>query len=126
MLFGQQFFKTKLYYIWLFPSLFNYSCLSNHGMTPIKHRPATRNMLRRGTWIVGGFKKEKNAAKRNISSAMCVLSIYSPLCMKMLSFQFVRAWSMPRISYLSCRIPFPVWTPGIISGLTSVVVWLSR
>ena len=48
------------------------------------------------------------------------------LCMKMLSFLFVRAWAMPRILYSSYGIPFPVWTPGIISGLTSVVVWLSR
>ena len=31
-----------------------------------------------------------------------------------------------RIIYLSCGIPFPVKMPGIISGLTSVVVWLSR
>ena len=28
--------------------------------------------------------------------------------------------------YLSCGIPFPVWTPDIISGLTSVMAWLSR
>ena len=32
---------------------------------------------------------------------------------------------MPRLLNLSCGIPFPVKTPGIISGFTSVVVWLS-
>ena len=45
---------------------------------------------------------------------------------KMSSFLFVHTWSMPHIFYLSCGIPFPVWTPGIISGLASVMVWLSR
>ena len=30
------------------------------------------------------------------------------LCMKMLSFLFVRACAMPRILFLSCGIPFPV------------------
>ena len=45
----------------------------------------------------------------------------SCLCMKMLSFPFVRAWAMPRILYLSCGVPFPVWTPDNISGLISVV-----
>ena len=58
----------------------------------------------------------KNTAKQNISSAVCALSIYSRLCMKMSSFLFVRAYG----------IPFPVWTPSVISSLTSVVVWLSR
>ena len=60
-----------------------------------------------------------------MSSGLCASSIYSHLCMKMLSFLFVRTWAMPRILYLSCGILFLVWTPGIISGLTSVVVWLS-
>ena len=50
----------------------------------------------------------------------------SRLCMKMLSFLFWRAWAMPRILYLSCGVPFPVWTPDNISGLISVVLWLSR
>ena len=50
----------------------------------------------------------------------------SRLWMKMSSFLFVCAWAMQCILYLSCGIPFPVWTPDNISGLTSVVVWLSR
>ena len=50
----------------------------------------------------------------------------SRLCMKMSSFLFVRAWGMPRILYLPCGDPFPVWTPDNISGLISVVLWLSR
>ena len=33
----------------------------------------------------------------------------SRLCMKMLSFLFLCTWAMPRISYSSCGIPFPVW-----------------
>ena len=33
---------------------------------------------------------------------------------------------MPRILYLSCEVPFPVWTPDDISGLISVAPWLSR
>ena len=39
----------------------------------------------------------------------------SRLCMKMLSFLFVRAWAMPHMSYLSWGIPFPIWTPDYIS-----------
>ena len=35
-------------------------------------------------------------------------------------------WAMPRILYLSCGIQFLILTPGIISGLTSVVMWLSQ
>ena len=50
----------------------------------------------------------------------------SRLCMKMSYFLFVRAWAMPRILYLSCGVPFPVWTPDNISGLISVVPWLLR
>ena len=38
----------------------------------------------------------------------------------------MRAWAMPRILYLSCGVPFPVWTPDNISGLISVVPKLSR
>ena len=81
----------------------------------------------------GGFPQEgninwlkRNTAKRNMSSAVCALSMYTRLCMKMLSFLFERAWAMPRKLHLSCGIPYPVWMPGIISGLTSVVVWMSR
>ena len=47
-------------------------------------------------------------AKRNMSSAVCALSMYSRLCMKMSSFLFVRACAVPRMLYLSCGIPFPV------------------
>ena len=50
----------------------------------------------------------------------------SRLCMKMSSFLFLRTWAMPRVLYLSCGVPFPVWTPDNISGLISVVPWLSR
>ena len=60
-----------------------------------------------------------------LSSVVCASSMYSRLCLKMSSFLFLRAWTMPRIIYLSCGIPFPVWALGIISGLMSVVVWLS-
>ena len=31
-------------------------------------------------------------------------------------FLFLSAWTMPRISRISCGIPFPVETPVIISG----------
>ena len=75
-------------------------------------------MLRRGTRKhPGGFKKDKNTAKRNMSSTVCALSICSRLCIKMSYFLFVRAWAMPRILYLSCGTPFLVQTPGIIYGL---------
>ena len=50
----------------------------------------------------------KNTAKRNMSSAVCASSMYSCLCIKMLSFLFVHAWAMPHILYSSCGIPFPV------------------
>ena len=50
----------------------------------------------------------------------------SRLCIKMSSFLFVSGCAMPRILYLSCEVPFPVWTPDDISGLISVVPWLSR
>ena len=63
---------------------------------------------------------------QNMSSALCASSIYSCLDMKMLSFLSVHTWAIPRTSYLSYGIPFPVWTSRIISGLTSVGVWLSR
>ena len=54
-----------------------------------------------------GFKT-KNTAKRNMSSAMCASSMYSRLCMKMLSFLLLRARALPRMLYLLCRMPFPV------------------
>ena len=44
--------------------------------------------------------RQKNTAKRNMSSAVCASSMYSRLCMKMLSFLFVRTWAMLRILYL--------------------------
>ena len=69
---------------------------------------------------------KKNTARRNMSCAVCASSMYSRLWMKMSSFLFERAWAMPRKLHLSCGIPFPVWMTGIISGLTSFVVWLSR
>ena len=70
----------------------------------------------------------KMAAVRvqNMFSTMCASSMYSRICMKMSSFLYVHAWSMVCILYLSCGIPFQVWTPDNISGLMSVVVWLSR
>ena len=48
------------------------------------------------------------------------------LCNYMLSFLYVCTCAMPRISYSTCWIIFPVWAPDIISGLISVVPWLSR
>ena len=56
---------------------------------------------------------------------MCFVYLQSPLH-ENLSFLFVRTRAMSHIIYLSCGIPFPVKTPSIIFGLTSVVVWLSR
>ena len=56
-------------------------------------------------------KKDKGrigGAVGNLFSAVCALSIYSRLCMKMSSFLFVRACAMPRLLNLSCGIPFPV------------------
>ena len=53
-----------------------------------------------------GHLLEKNAAKRNMSSAVCASSMYTHLCMKMLSFLRVRVWTMPRI--LLCGITFRV------------------
>ena len=44
----------------------------------------------------------------------------------MSSFLFVRAWAMPCTLYVLCGIPFPVLTSDKISGLMSVLVWLSR
>ena len=42
--------------------------------------------------------------------------------MKISSFPFVRTWAMPHISYLSCGVPFPVWTRDNISGYISCPV----
>ena len=50
----------------------------------------------------------KKCCKRNLSGAMCASSMQSHLCLKMLSFLLLRAWTMPRKIYLSCGIPFPV------------------
>ena len=61
-----------------------------------------------------------------MSSALCPLSMYSRLCMKMSPLLSVHAWAMPHKLYLSCGVPFPVWTPDNISGLISIVLWLSR
>ena len=74
-----------------------------------------------------GKQYRDNAQRRplphsNINVKFCT----SRLCMKMSSLLFVRAWAMPRISYLSCGVPFSVWTPDNISGLISVVLWLLR
>ena len=66
--------------------------------------------------------RKRNFSNRNINVQFCS----SRLCIKMSSFLFVRAWAMPRILYLSCGVPFPVWTPVNISGLISVVLWLLR
>ena len=38
----------------------------------------------------------RNTAKRNMSSAVCALSMYSRLCMKMSPFLSVHAWAIPR------------------------------
>ena len=64
-------------------------------------------------------------AAEYVQRRVCFVYVQSSLPENVV-FLFVRACTMPRILYLSCGIPFPVWTPGIISGLTSVVVWLSR
>ena len=58
----------------------------------------------------------------NINAKFCT----SRLCMKMSPFLVVCAWAMPRILYLSCGVPFTVWTPGNISGLISEVLCLLR
>ena len=41
-------------------------------------------------------------------------------------FLFMRAWAILCILYSSCGIPFPIWTPSIIFGIISVVMWKSR
>ena len=69
-----------------------------------------------------GASRKRKIPQSTICQPLCVLCIY----MKMLSFLFLRAWAMPHVLHLSCGIPFPVKTPGIISRLTSVKVWLSR
>ena len=45
---------------------------------------------------------EKDTAKRNMSSAVCDLSRYCRLCMKMSSFCFVCARAMPCILIKGC------------------------
>ena len=44
---------------------------------------------------------------------MCFVNVQLSLHENVVFF----VWAMPRILYLSCGIPFPVWMPGIISGL---------
>ena len=50
----------------------------------------------------------------------------SRLCMIMSSFLYACTCAMPRMLHSTCWIPFPVWTHDNISGLISVVPWLSR
>ena len=38
--------------------------------------------------------RAKNTAKRNMSSTVCALSMYSRLCLKILSFLFVLVWTI--------------------------------
>ena len=54
------------------------------------------------------FNNTTKVVVGNMSSAVCAFSIYSRLCMKIISFLSMRTWAMPRTSYLSCGIPFPV------------------
>ena len=64
-----------------------------------------------GSWPKTKFlvpRSLKKIPQSGICSAVCGLSMYSRLCMKMSSFLFVRPWAMPHILYLSCGIPFPV------------------
>ena len=73
-----------------------------------------------------------------MSSVVCASSMHKSLaniyvklctsrfCIKMSSFLFVHTWAMPHILYLLCGFPFPVLTTDNISGLISVVMWLSR
>ena len=96
------------------------------------------------TFLLGGWGVKMNFGWGSIfipqswiCPAPCVLWLpplqykYVKIClsrlyMKMLSFLFVRAWARPCTLYVSCGIPFPVLTSDKISGLSSVVVWLSR
>ena len=50
----------------------------------------------------------------------------SPLCLQMSSFLHTCACMMPRTFLPSREILFPVYTADRISGLESVVLWLSR
>ena len=84
------------------------------------HLKYLKNDRNGGAWQSG---ISKSLAEYDQHSAS---SMYSRLCMIMSSFLFVRVWAIPRTLYISCGIPFPVWTPDIISGLTSFLVWLSR
>ena len=52
--------------------------------------------------------------------------LLSRLCLKMLSFLHTRTCVMPRTFLPSREILFPVQTADRISGLGSVVLWLSR
>ena len=136
---------------WAFPSIFSlhaaYSALQHFYITNsllanffpftiyVSHRKAAlkKNAAKRSRQHVG--EKYREYAQRRVcfineqvpcpNSNIYVKLCTSRLCMKMLSFLFVFAWAMPRILYSSCGIQFPVWTPDNISGLTSVVMWLS-
>ena len=94
-----------------------------------------------GEWVIQWKKHWKKCRKAEyVQRRVCFVNVQVPrphsniyvklctsrLCMKMSSFLFVRTWAMPRILYLSCGVPFPVWTPDNISGVISVVLWLSR
>ena len=48
--------------------------------------------------------------------------MYSRLCMKMLSFLFVRAWTMPRVLYLSLEFQGPLAPEG--ASLTNILATL--
>ena len=64
-----------------------------------------------------GASKKTNTAKRNMSSTVCVLSIYSRLRMKLSSFLFVHAGN-------AAYIIFIMWNS--ISGLdTSYHFWFN-
>ena len=68
-----------------------------------------QNNLRGLMYFITSTTEGRNGgAVGNMSSAVCSSSIYSRLSTKMSSFLSVRAWAMPRTSYLSHGIPFPV------------------
>jgi len=68
-------------------------------------------------------KSEKYRKVEYVQRHVCFVNVQSSLQENVV---FTFCARMDNILYLSCEIPFPVKTPVIISGLTSVVVWLSR
>ena len=62
--------------------------------------------------------------RNNMSSAVCVVSMYSRLYLKMLFFLFMLAWAILRVLYLSCEIPFRVWIPDNISVSTTYFLFV--